>query len=556
LLATFDVNNVEDVEDIAVGPGPMDGLTYLYLGDIGGNVSTNEVRASVKVIRIPEPRVELAWAGSPRSPNFDGTETFTLLYPDGSYDAETLLVDSPSGDVLVVTKQAGTARFYTANLMAAPNGATLLLQFVRAVPFDEASSGDISADGSQIVLRHESFAQLWPRCPGQSVDMALSGVAEQVPLIGRPTEPNGEGIGFLRDGTGYVTISEGNDPSIYFFRSLCPAPPRFTLSLSNESVFAGGSAQFSGFAVGFPDPAYSWRFNGQLLAGQTNAFLWLSNVTAAAAGQYQLIASNASGTASNAATLTVRPRPDLRITEVMANPASSPGVATADWWELTSFESQPVTMNGWRFNDNAGGLGTAYTFPNPLVIAVGESIVFVEGLSAAQFRNWWGASNLPPALQIITYSGAGLGFGNDGDGLRLWDNVTVNEEETVARADFGAAMTGVTFNYEPSTEQFGGNSQLGINGVIRAAAATDIGSPGRILAPVGVFSLQALLVGDRIRIEFDAVAGQVYTLEARNDVAAGGWASTGDNFQATTNRRASFEKERSGGARYFRVRAD
>src|SRR5678816_3059391 len=45
LLASFDVNQaVDDVEDIAVGPGPEPGISYIYLGDIGANGLVPETR--------------------------------------------------------------------------------------------------------------------------------------------------------------------------------------------------------------------------------------------------------------------------------------------------------------------------------------------------------------------------------------------------------------------------------------------------------------------------------------------------------------------------------
>jgi len=555
-LATFDVNNVDDVEDIAVGPGPASGVSYLYIGDIGGNVGTNVVRPDVTVLRIPEPLVELAWATNPRSPSFSGRETFTLVYPDGSYDAETLMVDPISGDVLVVTKDSGVARFYRANLTSAADGATLTMQFVQAVAFHEASAGDISANGTQIILRRETTAQLWARCDGEPLSDALSRSAQVIPVIGSPTEPNGEGIGFLHDGTGYVTISEGNDPVIYFFRSICPAAPQFSLSPSNQSVFAGGVVQFRAAAAGFPDPTYAWRFNGQLLVGETNPDLVLSNVTTTAAGSYQVIASNPNGAVSNTVTLAVRAKPDLRITEVLSSAAASPGVPTGDWWELTSFESQPVDLSGWRFNDNVGGLADPFVINVPLMIGPGESVVFVEVLTPAQFQNWWGTNNLPANLQIITYPTTGLGFGAGGDGVRLWDDSTADPVDTVASVDFGAATAGATFNCDPATQQFGALSQLGVNGVIRAAAATDIGSPGRIMAPAISPMLGVTTVGDAIRIEFDVTSGHLYVLEARDDFTIGVWTATGDTVQATNNTRVFFEKVRTGDARFFRVTVD
>ena len=40
---------------------------------------------------------------------FQWRDNFTLVYPDGSYDAETLLIDPLTSDVWVVTKEVATA---------------------------------------------------------------------------------------------------------------------------------------------------------------------------------------------------------------------------------------------------------------------------------------------------------------------------------------------------------------------------------------------------------------------------------------------------------------
>jgi hypothetical protein len=555
LLANFDLNeNVDDIEDIAVGPGPEAGVSYLYVGDIGGNVGANTTRADVQVVRIAEPVVELAWAGDARSENFDDVDSFTLTYPDGSYDAEALLVDSLTGDVFVITKQDGSARIYSASLNGLENEAVVALTFVRAISFDRVSGGDISPDGSQIALRQEEAAFVWSRCDNEPVGTALSRSGQNIPIIGPPDELNGEGFAFLSDGTGYVTISEGEDPSLYFFPSLCPVAPRFTLTPSDESIFTGGSVAFHALAVGYPAPAYQWRFQGQVLSGQTSPSLVLASVTPAQAGQYEVLASNDNGSSSATATLTVRAKPDLRITEVQSSTAPSEGLETADWWELTSFESQPVGLTGWRFNDNAGELTDPFVFGPGLVINPGESIVFVEDLSAAEFRTWWGEANVPASVQIVTYDASGLSFGAGGDGIRLWNDTTANANDLVASVDFGAADNGITFNYDPVTGQFGTRSQLGVNGVFSAALSpNDIGSPGRILAPAASPTLRIALSGDRIRIEFEIAIGRRYYLEVLDDLTSGVWTPTADMFQATSNGVGSFEKSISASHRFFRV---
>lgn len=556
-LATFDLNkNVDDVEDIAVGPGPVAGVSYVYFGDMGGSQTTNNLRPSVKILRIPEPLVDPTWESAPHSATFTGVETFTLTYPDGSYDAETLLVDPLTADVFVITKQTNAARVYRANLNGSSSGATLPLEFVRELAFDVASGGDISADGTQIIIRREDFAQLWQRCDGEAVGTALGRAGLTMPILGPPTEPNGEGIGFLSDGTGYVTISEGSNPTLHFFAAQCPMAARFARGISDTSVFAGGQAEFQAMVVGFPTPVLTWQFNGAVLAGQTNATLILTNLALTDAGHYALVAYNASGVATSMATLVVRPKPDLRITEVLSSASTTPGVTTGDWWELTSFEAQPMSLTGWRFNDAEGGLADPYVISAPVTIGPGESIIFVDGLTAAQFRTWWGTTNLPVGLQIITYSGPGLGLGANGDSVRLWNTTATDANDTVAQVSFGIATTGVTFNYDPVTGIFGGASVLGVHGVIRAAAATDRGSPGRILSPLVQPVLAVTQTGNLVRITFDAAVGRHYSLTAQSELGSGTWDRTGDTFTATNSAPAYFEKDTSSGARLFRVLAE
>lgn len=225
-LATFEFElDLDDVEGMAVGPGPAAGISYLYFGDIGGNASPDDIRAEVRIMRVPEPVVDLAWADSPRTEDFTGIQSFILRYPDGSYDAETLIVDPRNGDLYVGTKENGSCRFYKANLNTAADGSTLDLVFAGTVGFGKASGGDISADGRRIALRREDAATLWARCDDESIESALGRSGYSIPVIGPPTEDNGEAIAFLRQGMGYVTISEGRDQPIHYFASPCPVPP-------------------------------------------------------------------------------------------------------------------------------------------------------------------------------------------------------------------------------------------------------------------------------------------------------------------------------------------
>jgi hypothetical protein len=341
----------------------------------------------------------------------------------------------------------------------------------------------------------------------------------------------------------------------------CDAPADFATPLADRTALGGSVVQLDPGALGCPVPVFNWRFNGQLLAAETNATLVLSNVTASNAGLYEVTASNRWRMATSAANLVIRTKPDVRVTEVMPNPAASPGVPTADWWELTSFASQPVDLTGWRFNDSLGGLIDAYVFTSGPTIAPGESIVFIEALTLEEFHAWWGDTNLPPGLQIITYSGNGLSFSDTGDTLLLWDNTSTDPEDTVYRADFGVADRGVSFNYDPIIEQFGFKSELGSNGVIRAAAAPDIGSPGRIMAPdPGTNAppvrpvMSASLAMGQLRIDFEVLRGGHYSLEVSDDLWGGVWSPTGLYIEAMDDTLATFTIDAVATRRFFRLR--
>ena len=82
----------QDWEDMDVGPGPVAGTNYLYMGDIGGS------RSTVTVWRVPEPAV----TGGGVTP-LAGAEGIEARYPYGSFNAESMAVGA-DGTIYVITK--------------------------------------------------------------------------------------------------------------------------------------------------------------------------------------------------------------------------------------------------------------------------------------------------------------------------------------------------------------------------------------------------------------------------------------------------------------------
>jgi hypothetical protein len=212
-----------DWEDIAAGPGPVSGTSYLYVGDIGDNASA---RSTVQVYRVPEPLVDPTKPlGAPQT--IGGVATLNLRYPDGAHDAEGLFVDPTNGDVYVVTKDlsGGVARVFLAPASSPVDGTVTTLTQVATVALGSlhgVTGADITPAGDVIALRTYFGVVLYPRPSGTTVANAFAqpscaGAAPPFGSSSSASEPQGEAIGFTRDGRGYLTVSEGLHPSLHRF---------------------------------------------------------------------------------------------------------------------------------------------------------------------------------------------------------------------------------------------------------------------------------------------------------------------------------------------------
>jgi hypothetical protein len=199
-----------DCEDMAIGPGPG-GDDYLYLGDIGDN---DEDRDTIRVLRLAEPVLS---DDSPARVAAEGVETLSLVYPDGPHDAESLLVDPHSGDVLIVTKDKRSATLYRAPAASWTDDSPVALQRMASIPVESVSAGDVSRDGRWILLRREETGWLFERRTGEPLADALGREPKTVPVRGGTQKKNGEAVAFHPDGSGYYTISEGKRQPVCFF---------------------------------------------------------------------------------------------------------------------------------------------------------------------------------------------------------------------------------------------------------------------------------------------------------------------------------------------------
>jgi hypothetical protein len=190
-----------DWEDMAAGPGPAPGQSYLYAGDIGDN---SRKREFIVVYRFPEPEPAASQAASEEARTTQPAEAIRLKYPDGAHNAEALAVHPTTGDIYVVTKANASADVYK---LAAPFDPKVVNTMVKVATlrgpdfFGTLVTGaDISPDGRRVALCDyaqgyelalpegaKGFDEVWGQKPaayslgarmqGESVAYRLDGLA-------------------------------------------------------------------------------------------------------------------------------------------------------------------------------------------------------------------------------------------------------------------------------------------------------------------------------------------------------------------------------------------
>jgi hypothetical protein len=196
-----------DWEDIAAGPGPSQGLSYLYAGDIGDNTAKREF---IVVYRFPEPEIgagnqsESTRATSP-------AEAIRLKYPDGAHDAEALLIHPTSGDLYVVTKTVDGAGVYKLAAPFSTEGVNTLARvaMLRGPDFFGIliTGGDISPDGRRVAFCDyaQGYELTLPE-GARGFDDVWRQTPSAVPLGERR---QGESICYRLDGAALLATSEG-----------------------------------------------------------------------------------------------------------------------------------------------------------------------------------------------------------------------------------------------------------------------------------------------------------------------------------------------------------
>lgn len=206
VLASLDVPGAQavDWEDIAVGPSGD-----LLLGDIGDN---DAQRRDIVIYRIPEP--DLSTHPTTTAP----ASAFTLTYPDGAHDAETLLADRTTGELVIVTKTlSGHSGIYTARLSGAAHQRLRRAGHVDLGLAGLATAGD--ANGRLVAIRTYTALSVWHRASGASIATTLAHGSRCASTTDLAPDGQGESLALSPDGRSFWTIPEGPSPPLRHYSS-------------------------------------------------------------------------------------------------------------------------------------------------------------------------------------------------------------------------------------------------------------------------------------------------------------------------------------------------
>lgn len=261
-------------------------------------------------------------------------------------------------------------------------------------------------------------------------------------------------------------------------------PPGVTVSPGADTSYTGQATVFTAIPSGNAPFAFQWERNGLPLSGATNATLVLSNLQPAASGVYAVVVSNASGTATGNATLTVLSPPPAPGQILSSGPVG--------YWRLNEATGPTAYDSAGSFNGTGEG-GLAFGAPGAGPPAFPG---FEPGNLSAQLNGTDADVALPP-LNLNTNTVTITGWLKRTGSQTGWSGlVFCRSGTTTSGLHFGTANElRYTWNNSPSTYNW--NSGLTV--------------------PDGVWTFVALAVEPTRAIIYFATNGVLYS--ATNNVA-------------------------------------
>jgi hypothetical protein len=237
IKATVKLDNIKnrDWEDITAGPGPVDGKSYVYVGDIGDNNAGHKFKF---IYRVEEPVAD--WSKT-RDTTLVKIDVIKFQLPDGQRDSESLMIDPLTRDIYIISKREEKVNLYrlpypqstteeiTAELVLAKlefnqfeekivskKDGEKLTNGYHSDYYNQIVGCDMSKEGSELLIRSYSSVYYWKRKEKESIAEMIKRTPIRLPYL---PEAQGEAITFDARGSGYFTMNEklGKNPQRLMF---------------------------------------------------------------------------------------------------------------------------------------------------------------------------------------------------------------------------------------------------------------------------------------------------------------------------------------------------
>jgi autotransporter-associated beta strand protein len=304
--------------------GSFNSLPVIVNGTINGSYTISDstpgeidLVVNNQVVIISQPSDTNTVPGAPFSVSVSAAGTATLYYQwyytDTNHISTNLLDGATSASYSVVSGQESDSGYYFVIVTNDYNSVTSRVAYVLIAPTAPVLSGPTNQSvivGNNATLTATKTAGVptpdyrwyfgtpptWTQLTDDGSHIAGSSTLSL-------TITNAQ---YPADG-GTYSIVASNEAGLYTNSATLTVivPPTFTTSPTSLTVNAGDTANFYAVAIGVPAPTLQWYKNKALMNGQTSSPLSIANAQGSDGATYSVVASNAAGSATNSATLTV-----------------------------------------------------------------------------------------------------------------------------------------------------------------------------------------------------------------------------------------------------------
>ncbi len=223
----------DDWEDICVAT--VDGENYIFVGSIGdndlkeNNTSNVNGKGTYKIYCFKEPVIN--------GTNTTATDVKTITYTyesghntadskNNSHNAETLMFDPVTKRIYLVTKhKKNVSGVYVSNAEWSFTNYTARMNWVcdlgvTADDFLYLTAGDISSDGSKVLIKNKTDILYWERQGSEDLSATLAREPQHIAAYKEETQ--GEAVAWALNNRDFYTTSEGKSQPLYFYKDNTP----------------------------------------------------------------------------------------------------------------------------------------------------------------------------------------------------------------------------------------------------------------------------------------------------------------------------------------------